>query len=90
MVSLCPVCGLQGCKYRFYGKFLNKNRNKIITNFEKFNKLQFSGDSFVGYEDYTYLLPNSIIKHNVRYDGENNFENYGEFFLKVLIMIKME
>lgn len=88
-VSLCPVCGLHlNIDFMDFnmiyqkGKFWNKNKNKIISNFEKFNKLQFSGDSFVGYEDYTILLPNSIIKHNVRYEGENNFENYGEVFFK--------
>lgn len=55
-----------------------KNRDKIVSNINKLIKDKKSTFSY--YKGITLLLPNSKVKHNVAYDDNNEFVNYGEVY----------
>ena len=59
-----------------------ENKDKIINNFNKFKKVEKY--TFSDYNNITLLLPNSIVKHGVKYDDNNEFysktKNYHEVY----------
>ncbi len=96
--SYCPICGihfritvdkdLEGLiEYHSKPGSKNKrlwkeNKDKIINNFNKFKKIEKY--TFSNYNKITLLLPNSIVKHGVKYDDSNDFSSkskkYGEVY----------
>ena len=95
--SFCPICGIHFYidineniieeKLDYNSSKKSKNIEKIINNFNKnfrFSALGIKNNTFIKYDKITLLLPNSIIKHNVSYSGNNEFfykkNNKKQFF----------
>jgi len=97
--SCCPICGLhfrihfdnstfeEAVKYLSSPSAKNKriwkdNKDKIINNFAKFKKIEKY--TYSKYNKITLLLPNSVVKHGVKYDDNVEFigstKKYGEVY----------
>ena len=61
----------------------SKKRDKILSNFDKLKNLKKI--TFSEYNKITLLLPNSKVKHKVKYEYNNDFINYGEVYFNTPI-----
>ena len=79
--SNCPICGLHfriGFESLLEIKIAKKNQDKFMLNFDKLKKLKnLEKSTFSNYNKITLLLEKKV-KHNVKYDDNNNFEVDGE------------
>ena len=93
--SLCPICGIHfrisfdKSTIEELSNYSSKKRksedqliklNKIISNFKKFKIIEKNNKMFSKYNKITMLLPNGIIKHNIKYDDNCDFDKYTEVF----------
>ena len=97
--SFCPICGIHfrisfnkkelkehisKHKPSKHVKLWENNKDNMIKNIDKFNEI-IKKETFINYNKITLLLPNSMIKHKVKYDDDNTFEKYGEVYFNKLI-----
>lgn len=96
--SYCPICGIHFyinfeelilknlVKYHSSSKAKNKriwekNKDKIINNFSKFKKIEKY--TFSNYNNITLLLPNSVVKHNIKYIDKLQFSSKSKYYNEI-------